>query len=288
MVNFKGVKRATHKMKASAGQNSMHNQENNKGSKRLWLAGLLVFSLVASVSFVYAIPASWMLEKANQNGLMAKTIQLTQPQGTWWHGQAQLALVDPMQTTHLGKIQWQLSVLGLLSLNLNADVNLRTKSGGVRGNLSTGLLNQEQIEVLALEGQLPLSDLQPLLPNAYRNLGELQGQLALEGLGLVWDSTLNWITEINGSLQFSQLDIMGVTFPQLALTPVLQNNHMRIDALGGGQGWRLTGQALLDLKTYQADFKIEADNPNTLPDWTELVMQKKSPVLATLTQTGRR
>ena len=281
MFNFKF---ATRKAKASGQQKHTQNQQ---ASKATWKGGLLVFVLVAIISFVYHIPSSWVIQQASQNSLIPNHIQLNQAQGTIWNGKAQLSLTENNQTVELGQLHWRLSGLSLLSLHLDADVNLQTKSGGARGHLITGLFNQEQFEFSRLQGQMPVQDLQPLLPEAYRNLGELTGQVLLNDLGFVWDTSSNWLTEISGSVQFSKLNVMGVTFPKLALTPTLQDNNMRLEALGSGAGWNLTGQALLNLKNYQADFKVEAETPENMPDWTELIMRKNSAILATFKKKGR-
>jgi|GEM_PF-2204785 len=282
MLNFRGkISNASDSnAKGALGQ-------KQPASKTRWLAGLLIFILVATASFVAHIPASWVLKQVTQNHLIPTNIQLNQAQGTLWNGQAQLSLLEPNKTLELGQLHWQLSALSLLSLNVNTDLNLQTERGGMRANLSTGLLNQTQIEVKDLQGQIPVNDLQPLLPPAYRNLGDLQGQLMLNKIGLLWDTSSNWLNELSGSMEFSQLDVMGVTFSKLTLTPILQDKNIRLETLGRGAGWNLTGQTLLNLKTYQADFTLQADTPESMPDWTDLMMRKKTPTLATFKQQGR-
>ena len=255
--------------------------------KPRWIAGLLIFILVASTSFLVHIPASWVLKQATQNNLIPSYIQLDQPQGTLWNGQAKLSLMESSKAVELGQLHWQLSALSLLSLNVDTDLNLQTQRGGLRGELSTGLLNQTQIELEEVQGQIPVNDLKPFLPEAYRNLGDLQGQLTLNDMGGDWDTSSNWLNAISGSLQFTRLDVMGVTLPKLAVTPVLQESDVRLDVTGGGEGWRLSGQTLVNLTTYQADFKLESDSPVSMPDWTDLIMRKNSPVLATFKQQER-
>ena len=281
MFNFKRVAK-----KVQTNTNPKSGQRKSS-SKTAWGTGLLVFGLVTVVSFVYHLPASWVVQQASENGVILQNIKLTEVQGTLWTGQAHIALVEQKQAQSLGQMHWQLSALALLSLHIDSDFSLLTSTGGSRGNVSTGLLNQQQIELSELQGQIPVSDLQPLLPKAYRNLGELKGQLELDNVGLVWDSSSNWLSAINGSLAFSQLDVMGVTFPTLVITPSLQENDIRLETIGGGEGWNLSGQALVNMKQYQADFKIQADKPETMPDWTDLVMRKNSAVLATYKQKGR-
>ena len=273
-------------------KSSTVNAQNAAGQKQAvpktrWVAGLLIFVLVATISFVAHIPASWVLKQTIEHNLIPPQIQLNQPQGTLWNGQAQLSLVQQTQTSELGQLHWNLSALSLLSLTIHTELNLQTQRGGLRGELSTGLLTQTQIELEAVQGQIPVNDLKPLLPEAYRNLGDLQGQLTLNEIGLIWNVSGNWFTDVSGSMQFTQLDVMGVTFPQLTLTPSLQDKDIRLETIGSGAGWNLTGQSLVNLTTYQADFKLQADSPDTMPDWTDLMMRRNSPVQASFKQNGR-
>lgn len=275
-----GLGRPAQKRQAAhAGASSRH--------KTRWLSGLLVFAIVATGSFIYHLPASWVVQHAVNNQLIPASVQLNQVQGRIWSGQAQFGLVENRQTTNLGQVHWRLNGWALLRLQAQVALNLQSKHGGARGQLTTGLLKQQQITLSELEGRLSMVDLQPLLPAAYRNFGELKGQLILNTLGFVWDAPSNWLSALSGSLQFVDLDMMGIRFPEMALTPTLQSNTIRLDALGGGQGWSVTGHALVNLKNYQADFKMEADSAESMPDWSELFMQKNSPVLATFKQQGR-
>lgn len=258
-----------------------------QGSKSKYGLWFLAFIFITFVSFVYHLPATWVIQQAEQQQMMPKGIQLTQVQGTLWQGQAELALVDNTQPHVLGQFHWQLSGLALLSLQADIDFKLNTHHGGARGNLHTGLMNQEDIQLSGLEGVFPINDLKPLFPKQVRSLGELKGQLELSDLQLNWNQTENWITSASGALQLAGLDIMGVIIPKVSISPSIKESHLHLDTVGGGQGWSLTGQVLINAKEYQADFKVKADNPDSMPDWTELVMRKNSAVLATYVQKGR-
>ena len=287
MVNLKAKLSRNRLGLGAKSQNKQASLNVDSAYKTKWLSGLLVFVVVAIISFIYHLPASWAVQQAAKNNLIPSAVQLNQVEGTVWSGQAQLSLLENRQASTLGQLHWQLSGWALLGLQTRVDLNLQTKSGGARGQLTTGLLNQQQIVLTGLEGQLPVQDLKQLIPQAYRNLGELQGQLALDELELAWNVTDNWLNKVSGSLQFTGLDMMGVSFPKLGLTPTLQGSDIRIVAIGSGGGWTLDGQAILNTKTYQTDFKIVSETAESMPDWTDLFMQKNSPVLATLKQKGR-
>jgi len=259
-------------------------KQTTKPRLSLWFLG---FVLITFVSFVYHLPASWVIHQAEQQQLIPKNIKLTQVQGTLWQGQAQLGFVEQSQSQALGQFHWQLSVLALLSLQTVVDVKLNTRSGGARANLKVGILNQDDIQVSQLEGVLPLNDLKPVLPQHVRNVGELKGQLALNDLQLNWNQSEKWLTSVAGSLQLTKLDVMGVVIPNVLVSPAIKEKKLHLETQGGGQGWSLTGFAIISAKNYQTDFKVKADNSDSMPDWTELVMRKNSAVLATYKQKGR-
>jgi len=250
----------------------------------LWVLGFVFLTLV---SFVYHLPASWVMQQAKQQQLIPESVELTQVKGTLWQGQAQLGLNEKTQTHALGQLHWQLSALSLLSLQVDIDFKLNTQNGGARGNLNTGLLNQEDVQLSQLEGLLPVNDLKPILPKNARNLGELKGQLVMNELQFGWNQPAKWLTSAAGSMQLTQLGVMGVEIPKIVISPTIKEKKLHLETLGGGQGWSLTGFALISSESYQTDFKVEADNPNSMPDWTELVMRKNSAVLATYKQKGR-
>ncbi|MEA3404406.1 MAG: type II secretion system protein N [Pseudomonadota bacterium] len=259
-------------------------EQGTKSKFGLWILGFVFITLV---SFIYHLPASWVLQQAEQQQLIPKGMKLTQVKGTLWQGQAQLSLVEKAQTNALGQFHWQLSGWALLSLQADIDFKLNTANGGARGNLHTGLMNQEDIRVSKLEGLLPVNDLKPILPKNVRSLGELKGQLTLNNLQLSWNQPTQWLISAEGSVELTELDVMGVVIPKIAISPTIKENKLHLDTVGGGQGWSLTGQALVSTKEYQTDFKLKADNPDSMPDWTELIMRKNSAVLATYKQKGR-
>lgn len=259
---------------------------NNKHSKTVLTA--LAFVLLILLSFIYHLPASWALQQLQQQQPLPPQLQISQVQGTIWDAQAQLSWRESQQSIALGKLHWQLSGWALLSLRTQLDFNLDRAQGGVRGTLSSGLLNQQQLQLSAVNGLLPLAELQPLMPREYRNLGKVQGELQLMDLDLTWDQGTGWITAVGGALQLSQLDIMGAGIPAVELRPSMMDSSLKLAAQGSGQGWQLAGEALIGMENYQLDFAVKAENSATMPDWTDLLMQRKSPVLAIFEQRGRR
>ncbi|WP_373019696.1 type II secretion system protein N [Thiomicrorhabdus sp.] len=252
------------------------------------LAGLLsIFVLVLLISFVYHLPAGWVFKQMNLQSQLPKNLHLSEPQGTLWQGQTQLTFSPSAQSVFSAKLEWQLSPWSLLMLQPNLAMSLDNAQGGSKWNIATGLLDQSRIEVSDLNGMWQLTAFQAFLPNSVRGLGELKGQVGLLQLGLVWDVQTGWLASINGSAQFSQADFLGANIPQLKVEPALKNKQVELSLDGGGPGWKLSGSSLMGPKAFQHNLKIQADNAQSMPDWIDLVMRKKTPVLATLVQKGR-
>lgn len=248
---------------------------------------LLVFLLVLIGSLLYHLPASWVFKQMDIQSQLPKSMQLSEPQGTLWNGRTQLRFSQSPQSVFAAELDWQLSPWALLMMNANLSISLNNALGGASWKVNTGLLDQNQIELSDLDGQWQLAALQPFLPNAVRGFGQLKGQLTLQKLAMIWDGKQNWLTAVEGELQISGMDFMGMKIPSLKVKPEMKNQQVALNLIGGGAGWELSGNSLLGAKTFQHDLKIQADNAKSMPDWVDLMMRKKTPVLATLVQKGR-
>ncbi|WP_028485955.1 type II secretion system protein N [Thiomicrorhabdus chilensis] len=256
---------------------------------KLWLA--LAFVAVMLISFVYHLPASWALQQlpAQAKQQLEQKMFISEVQGSLWNGQLSLGLNQAKQNVPLGTFSWQLNPWALLAMNLNADMQMVPVegAGGLDWQLSTGLLNQQNVELTDLNGELDLRNLQALLPAGIQNLGELKGQLSFQQINLAWDTQLRWATQLSGDVKVAQLDVMGAQIPHLSLTPSLKDKQVQVAAQGGDKAWQLKGSSLLNAKSFQHNFTIKADGANNMPPWVDLVMRKKTPTLATFNQKGR-
>ncbi|MDX1347647.1 MAG: type II secretion system protein N [Thiomicrorhabdus chilensis] len=256
---------------------------------KLWLG--LVFAAVVLVSFAYHLPASWVLQQlpAQAKQQLEQKMFISDVQGSLWSGQLKLGLNQAKQNVPLGTLSWQLNPWALLAMNLNADMQIVPSqgAGGLDWQLSTGLLNQQSIELADLNGKMEMSALQGMLPASVKGLGELKGQLSFQQINVVWDTQLQWATQLSGDVKVAQLDVMGAQIPHLSLTPSLKGKQIQVAAQGGDKAWQLNGSSLLNAKSFQHNFTIKADGANNMPPWVDLVMRKKTPTLATFNQKGR-
>jgi general secretion pathway protein N len=118
--------------------------------RSLILLGLATFVVLALVS----IPASLLVGLLESYGVTAAGTD-----GTAWKGRAQLLQV---QGTNLGAIEWDLHVLALLTLKLEADVKVTRSDGFVQSQIA--LRSPKSITFQNLSASLPLSGLPGIAP----------------------------------------------------------------------------------------------------------------------------
>lgn len=256
---------------------------------KLWL--VLVFVAVMLISFAYHLPASWALQQlpAQAKQQLEHTFFISEVKGRLWNGQLSLGLNQAKQNLPLGTLSWQLNPWALLTMTLDADLQMTPVEGGggLDWQLSTGLLNQQSVGLTDLNGELDMRNVQALLPAGIKTLGELKGRLSFQKINLAWDTQLRWATQLSGDVKVAQLDVMGAQIPQLSLTPRLKGKQIQVAVQGGDQGWQLSGSSLLNAKSFQHNFTIKADGVNDMPPWVDLVMRKKTPTQASFNQKGR-
>lgn len=112
----------------------------------LGVGAYLVFALVT-------LPASLVIGALEQQGIQASGVD-----GTVWRGRAQ---VVQLGSTPLGRLEWDLHALALLSLRLQADVKLTRSDGFAQGRVS--VQGTQRVELEDLTASLPISALRGVL-----------------------------------------------------------------------------------------------------------------------------
>ncbi len=157
--------------------------------KRLWpliALGVGAFVLLALVTF----PASVVLSRLGSAGLVASGVS-----GSIWNGKAQVLQV---RGTNIGSVEWDLHVLPLFTLHLNADVKVSRTDGFATAALSVG--PGGKVTLKGLTASLPLSAIN------FPQLSGWVGQLNAKFARLTLDD--GWPTEVDGTL-----DAVDVTGP---------------------------------------------------------------------------
>lgn len=156
--------------------------------KRLWpliALGVGAFVIFAVVTF----PASIVLSRLGATGISASGVS-----GTIWNGKAQVLQV---QGTNVGTVEWNLHVLPLFTLHINADVKVSRVDGFASSALSVG--PSGKVTLTGLTASLPLSAINN--PQLSGWAGQLNARLAR----LTLDQ--GWPIEVDGTLD--ALDVTG-------------------------------------------------------------------------------
>jgi general secretion pathway protein N len=156
--------------------------------KRLWpliALGVGAFDIFALVT----LPASVVLSRLGSAGVTAAGVS-----GSIWNGKAQVLQVSGV---NVGSVEWDLHVLPLFTLHLNADVKVSRVDGFASSGLSVGP-----------GGKVTLQDLSASLPLSAINNPQLSGwngQLNARFARLTLDQ--GWPIEVDGTLD--ALDVVG-------------------------------------------------------------------------------
>lgn len=156
--------------------------------KRLWpliALGVGAFVIFALVTF----PASVVLSRLGSAGITAAGVS-----GSIWNGKAQVLQV---RGAHVGSVEWDLHVLPLFTLQLNADVKVSRIDGFAATELSVGPGGKVTLE--GLSASLPLSALPNVAPGWVATVNGKFARLTLDN---------GWPTLVDGSL-----DAVDVTGP---------------------------------------------------------------------------
>lgn len=219
--------------------------------KRLW--PLIALGVGAFVVFaLVTLPASIVLSRLTSAGVNASGVS-----GSIWNGKAQVLQVQGM---NVGSVDWNLHVLPLFTLHLNADVKVTRVDGFAQTALSVGP-----------GGKVTLKGLTASLPLAAVNNPQLAG----------WTGQLNarfarltlvkgWPTEVDGSL-----DAVDVTGPprkpanvgsyRVVFDPAASSAEMLQGAISDGGNGPLQINGTVRLKadrSYEIDALVAA-KPNT-------------------------
>lgn len=213
------------------------------------VAGYLVLAVCSFVVFFIAgLPAQLgyrMLVQPAQRGV----VQLDGLQGTLWHGQANRARIANL---NLGKLEWDVHPLPLLTGRVSADLMFRNGEGHGKGHISstfTGTVTVSETKV-----EIPAQSLMAL---AYGLPVALGGNLSLDikqaiikrGETLQLDGRLNWLnaaTVAPQQLPLGNLSLLSTVKDdgsQASLTQVegnLYNIDGELQVKGNGQ-YKVTG-----------------------------------------------
>lgn len=157
--------------------------------KRLWpliALGVGAFVILALVT----LPASVVLSRLASTGVTASGVS-----GSIWNGKAQVLQVSG---TNVGSVEWDLHVLPLFTLHLNADVKVSRTDGFASTALSVG--PGGKVTLKNLTASLPISAINNPQINGWA------GQVNAKFARLTLDQ--GWPTEVDGTL-----DAMDVTGP---------------------------------------------------------------------------
>ena len=156
--------------------------------KRLWpliALGVGAFIVFALVTF----PASVVLSRLGSAGINTAGVS-----GSIWNGKAQVLQIHGV---NVGSAEWDLHVLPLFTLHLNADVKVSRVDGFVSTELSVG--PGGKVTLTGLSASLPLQALPNIAPGWAATLNGRFERLALDS---------GWPSEVVGTL-----DAMDVTGP---------------------------------------------------------------------------
>jgi general secretion pathway protein N len=220
--------------------------------KRLW--PLIALGVGAFVIFaLVTLPASIVLSRLGSTGVAASGVS-----GSIWNGKAQVLQVSGAQ---IGSVEWDLHVLPLFTLHLNADVKVTRVDGFATTTLSVGP-----------GGKVTLKGLTASLPVSALNNPQLMGwagQLNAKFARLTLDK--GWPIEIDGTL-----DAVDVTGPprrpanvggyRIIFDPSASTPEMIQGAIADAGDGPLLINGTVKLKAADRSYEIDAlvgTKPNT-------------------------
>jgi general secretion pathway protein N len=219
--------------------------------KRLW--PLIALGVGAFVIFaLVTLPASIVLSRLSSTDVSTSGVS-----GSIWNGKAQVLQVRGM---NVGSVAWNLHVLPLFTLHLNADVKVTRVDGFAQTALSVG--PGGKVTLKGLTASLPLIAVNnPQLAGWTGQLNAKFARLTLEK---------GWPTEVDGSL-----DAVDVTGPprkpanvgsyRVVFDPAASTAEMLQGAISDGGNGPLQINGTVRLKadrSYEIDALVAA-KPNT-------------------------
>jgi hypothetical protein len=257
--------------------------------KPLYLA--IVFITVLLGSLLVHIPAGFVAQTSAVKAQLDNAgVTVSSTTGTLWNGSANLRY----KQQSLGELKWNLQAMSLLMLKADLNFNWQLKNSELKGDINTGLLNLENLDLVNIEGVVQLDqamqiaqNINPKIPSL---LSGLAGKLEIENLDTSIDLHNRWPKKLQAETKLTGLNFMGNQFPSTKLS--LQQAEAELSPidtsiLGEGKGWNLTGQLQLNPKlNYSGDIEVKAATENSLPDWAFL-MPRKSPTHYSMQVNGR-
>ena len=212
--------------------------------KRLWpliALGAGAFVVLALVT----LPASIVLSRLDSAGIAATGVS-----GSIWNGKAQVLQVGG---AHIGSVEWDLHVLPLFTLHLNADVKVSRVDGFASSKLSVG--PGGKVTLKGLTASLPLSAINiPQLSGWAGQLNAKFAHLTLED---------GWPTEVDGTL-----DAIDVTGPpsrpanvgsyHVVFDPAASTAEMLQGAISDGGDGPLQINGTVRLKAADRSYEVDA------------------------------
>ncbi|QAB14628.1 type II secretion system protein N [Hydrogenovibrio thermophilus] len=245
-----------------------------------------VFMVVLAVSFLWHLPAGWVWQQVHATRAVPPNLQVTDLDGVWWQGSAQLSWRQGNEALALGNWQWAWRPSALFSGQVGLDVVWVPVKRSVS---ATVLWDGEQLTLDALSGRLGVADFAGVVPKVGPLLVDAGGEIVLNKVAA--EIALNrqaWPKAINGDVVIRNLQLLGARVPSLNIHPSIVQKQLRFRLTGDGDGWQLSGKTELNPnRTYRSQLKIEAESAERMPDWVSMVLPVKSPVLAESDQTGR-
>lgn len=181
-------------------------------------------------------------------------VELFQVQGTLWSGTAQAVVV---RGKTLRNFSWELKPLGLFKGRIEADVKFDSNTTWASANVGVGL--GEKIVVSSLQGQLPVVELQALLPPAP---AKLAGMLQLNFDKLVYASESKQLEYAQGRVEWQGASVTvmqeaAIGDYQLDLTTTDQGVEGTFSDINEGP-MQVQGGLTLGLdKQYKVDAKLK-------------------------------
>jgi general secretion pathway protein N len=212
--------------------------------KRLW--PLIALGAGAFVIFaLVTLPASIVLSRLGSTGISASGVS-----GSVWNGKAQVLQVQGM---NIGGVEWDLHVLPLFTLHLNADVKLSRVDGFATTAVSVG--PGGKVTLKQLTASLPLSAINNPQFNGWT--GQVNAKFARLTLDKGWpvdvDGTLDAVDITGPPRKPANVGSYRVVFDPAASTPELLQGA--VSDAGNGP---LLINGTIKLKAADRSYEIDA------------------------------
>ena len=251
--------------------------------------GFVLF-LVLLISIIWHLPAQWVVRQLpNQAALPVALLS-----GSWHHGQA--VVIESQQQFPRIRLSWSLQ--GISGLWGQPEVKLVfqdfTHSSQTVSLVGRWDVWTQQLQISSLKAKVTLPTLAKWAAVVSSSpqlsmLSSVQGSLRWQALQMqVNMDTQLWPQQLKGQGKLFNLNAMGIEVPQLAISLSQKAEPIQIHLKGGGKGWQLIGQVMLQPNHhYQLHLEVNAQPGHSLPDWTAMMMRQVTAQKAVLQNQGR-